>query len=119
GLLVHIGDPLDHAFAATLVRKHGHDAIACANDLTAADLLRSLAAARIAVPSAVRLAGFDDVQHASRLPVPLTTMRLPCRELGMVALRTMLERIADPRLPARQILLDASLVARRSTAARR
>lgn len=118
-LEVRIGDPQDRAFAAALVRRQGRDGIVCANDLTAADLMRSLAAGRIAVPAAVRLAGFDDVRHASALPVPLTTMRLPCRELGMVAVRTMLERIADPQLPARQILLDAQLVARRSTAARR
>lgn len=116
---VHIGDPQDADFAAGLVRRHGHDAIICANDLTAADLMRSLASRRIAIPGSVRIAGFDDVQHAARLPVPLTTMRLPCRELGVVAVRTMLERIREPGVPARQIILDAQLVVRRSTAARR
>ncbi len=117
-LHVHLGDPQDASFAAGLVRTHGHDAIVCANDLTAAQLMRSLAGRRIVVPQRVRVAGFDDVQHASRLPVPLTTMRLPCRELGLVAVRTMLERIREPGVPARQILLDAQLVVRRSTAAR-
>ena len=64
----------------------------------------------------MRLAGFDDVRHSTLLPVPLTTMRLPCRELGMVAVRTMLERIREPDMPPRQIILDARLVVRRSTA---
>lgn len=118
-LQVHLGDPQDAGFAGGLVRTYAHDAIVCPNDLTAAQLLRSLAAARIAVPQRVHIAGFDDVQHATRLPVPLTTMRLPCRELGIVAVRAMLERIREPGIPARQILLDAQLVVRRSTAAQR
>lgn len=115
-LQVHLGDPQDADFAKGLVRRHGHDAIICANDLTAAQLMRSLSAQGIGVPHAVRLAGFDDVQHATRLAVPLTSMRLPCHELGIVAVRTMLERIRDPQLPPQQILLDARLVTRRSTA---
>jgi GntR family transcriptional regulator, arabinose operon transcriptional repressor len=117
-LQVHLGDPQDATFAADLVGRHGHDAVICANDLTAAQLMRSLAGRRITVPQRVRIAGFDDVQHASRLPIPLTTMRLPCRELGLIAVRTMLERIREPGIPARQILLDAQLVVRRSTARR-
>jgi len=117
-LTVHLGEPQDADFAAALVRRHDHDGLVCANDLTAAGLMRSLAARRIAIPRRVRVAGFDDVEHATPPPVPLTSMRLPCRELGVVALHTMLERIADPGLPARAILLDARLVARRSTARR-
>lgn len=117
-LQVHVGEPQDADFATRLVRRHGHDALICANDVTAAQLMRSLISQRIAVPGTVRVAGFDDVERATRLPVPLTTMRLPCRELGIIALRTMLERIREPGIPARQILLDAQLVVRRSTARR-
>lgn len=116
-LQVHFGDPQDAGFARSLVRQHRLDALICANDLTAAQLMRNLANLRIRIPDSVRLAGFDDVQHATRLPVPLTSMRLPCRELGIIALRTMLERIRHPDLPPRQIILDAQLVMRRSTAA--
>lgn len=117
-LQVHLGDPQDAGFAAQLVRRHSHDALICANDVTAAQLMRSLTSQCIAVPGTVRVAGFDDVERATRLPVPLTTMRLPCREMGITALSTMLERIREPGIPARQILLDAQLVVRRSTALR-
>jgi GntR family transcriptional regulator of arabinose operon len=117
-LQVHFGDPQDADFAVSLVRRHGHDALICANDLTASQLMRSLVAKRIAIPDTVRIAGFDDVEQATQLPVPLTSMRLPCRELGITALCTMLERIREPGIPARQILLDAQLVVRRSTARR-
>lgn len=118
-LTVHVGDPQNQAFATGLVRRSGRDGLICANDLTAASLMRTLIGHGIAVPGAVRLAGFDDVRHATQVPVPLTTMRLPCREIGIVAVHTMLERIREPDVPPRQILLDARLIVRRSTAVRR
>jgi len=36
----------------------------------------------------------DDVDYASLLPVPLTILRQPTREIGEAALAVMLERIA-------------------------
>jgi DNA-binding LacI/PurR family transcriptional regulator len=116
-LSVHFGDPQDAAFSTSLIRREKCHALICANDLTAAHLMRTLVDHGHAVPQTVRIAGFDDVRHSTMLPVPLTTMRLPCRDLGIIAVHTMLERIRDATLPARQIILDARLVVRRSTAA--
>ena len=33
-------------------------------------------------PDDVRIVGIDDVHYASLLPVPLTTLRQPCRDIG-------------------------------------
>ena len=38
--------------------------------------------------------GIDDVRYANLLPVPLTTVRQPCLEIGEAALRAMLDRVA-------------------------
>lgn len=113
---VHPGDPADPTFALALLRRHRRDALVCANDRTAASLMRTLTAAGVRIPAEVRLAGFDDIAAAAAGPVPLTSMRLPLRELGALAVRTLLERIRDPALPPRQVLATARLVARRSTA---
>jgi LacI family transcriptional regulator len=51
------------------------------------------------------------------LSVPLTTIHQPCREIGEIAFRTMLDRIADPALPARSIVLAPRLVVRESCGA--
>ena len=61
--------------------------------------------------------GIDDVNYASLLPVPLTTVQQPCREIGEAALRVMLERIDRPKMPARDVLLDCTLVIRESCGA--
>jgi len=65
------------------------------------------------------LAGIDDVKYASLLAVPLTTLHQPCGEMGALAVSTMLERLQNPKLPARDILLDCRLVIRESCGARK
>jgi DNA-binding LacI/PurR family transcriptional regulator len=112
-LQISYGDPADEAFLDSLLVS-GEIALIAANDATAARLLQGFVARGVDVPGRVRLAGFDDVKYATLLPVPLTTMRQPCREIGAAAVRAMVERIADPALPGRSILLPAELVVRRS-----
>jgi DNA-binding LacI/PurR family transcriptional regulator len=90
------------------------DGIVCASDWTAARLLHSLLALGVAVPSGVRLVGIDDVDYASLLPMPLTTLRQPTRQIGAAALAAMLDRVAGADLPAREVLLEGRLVVRRS-----
>jgi len=112
---VQFGDPADPAFVRRLLREGEDAAYVCGNDVTAANLLHTLDELGVAVPGDVRVAGFDDVRYSRLLRVPLTTIRQPCRALGTMAMQAMRERIEHPGLPARDILLDADLVRRRST----
>jgi GntR family transcriptional regulator, arabinose operon transcriptional repressor len=90
------------------------DAIVCANDHIAANLMQTLLGLGVQVPDQVRIAGFDDVSYAGLLPVPLTTMHQPCGNIGAAAMSAMLERINNSFLSPRSILLDAHLVVRQS-----
>jgi len=116
---VHFGDPSDAAFVRRVLATGQAAAIVCGNDVTAAKLLHTLDELGVVVPDDVRVAGFDDVRYANLLRVPLTTIHQPCRDLGTAAVQAMVERLANPALPARDILLDARLVVRRSTTVRR
>ena len=71
----------------------------------------------VRIPRDVRIVGIDDVNYASLLPVPLTTVHQPCREIGEAALRVMLERLERPKMAARDVLLDCTLVVRKSCGA--
>jgi GntR family transcriptional regulator, arabinose operon transcriptional repressor len=93
------------------------EAIVCANDRTAGQVMHSLIELNYQVPRDVRIAGIDDVQYANLLPVPLTTVHQPCREIGVAAVEAMLGRIALPDMPARDILLNCRLVVRSSCGA--
>ena len=107
-------DPSDRLRIAALVERDAPDAIVCASDRTAAVLMHALRALGRRVPDDIRLAGIDDVDYASLLPVPLTTLRQPCREIGVAAMRAMVDRVAQPQLPPREILLHGTLVIRES-----
>jgi GntR family transcriptional regulator, arabinose operon transcriptional repressor len=89
----------------------------CVNDRIAGQLMHVFLARNIQVPGDVRLVGIDDVPYASLLPVPLTTVRQPTREIGEAALRAMLDRIRMPHMPPREVLLDGELIVRRSCGA--
>lgn len=115
--LVAQGDPSDKKFATSLQPGKKCDGIICANDFTAAELLKSLAAANIEVPAKVRVAGFDDVRYATLLQVPLTTIHQPCRDIAQTAFRAMQERIKEPTIPPRTLTLAPRLVVRDSCGA--
>ena len=90
------------------------DAFVCANDRIAGQVMHALIARGMRVPRDVRIVGIDDVAYATLLPVPLTTVHQPCRDIGETALRMMIERLERPRMPARDVLLDCTLVVRES-----
>ncbi|QDT05741.1 Arabinose metabolism transcriptional repressor [Rubripirellula lacrimiformis] len=96
---------------------HGVDGVICANDRVAATLLQSLAKTGIRVPHQLRLVGFDDVNYAALLSVPLTTMQQPCRQMAAVAFRAMLDSIEERDIPPRCYQLPARLVIRESCGA--
>lgn len=90
------------------------DAFVCANDRTAGRLMQVLLGLGIRIPQDVRIMGVDDIPFAGFFSVPLSTLHQPCREIGQVAMQTMLERLKRPEMPARRISLEATLVVRDS-----
>jgi DNA-binding LacI/PurR family transcriptional regulator len=91
------------------------DGIVCANDVTAARLMRSLISLGVKVPGDIKMVGVDDVRYAKFLPTPLTTIRQNCTEIGAVAMATMLDRIKSPNQSVKDILVRFDLVVRAST----
>jgi len=116
--LVIRADPSDVEVVSKALQARKIDAFLCANDNTAAQLMRTLLGLGLRIPQDVRIAGIDDVRYANLLPVPLTTLHQPCLDIGAAAVATMLDRIANPHLPARSVLLNGHLVVRQSCGAK-
>jgi GntR family transcriptional regulator, arabinose operon transcriptional repressor len=112
--LVNIGDASDAKFIRSVLKKQRPDAFVCANDLTAGNLMHTLMSLGQRIPEDIRIVGIDDVKYARLLPVPLTTLHQPCRDMGRIAMAVMLDRIANPDLPPRDVLLRCDLVVRKS-----
>jgi LacI family transcriptional regulator len=91
-------------------------AIVAGNDLLALGCYDVLAERGLRCPDDVSIVGFNDMPFADRFDPPLTTVRIPHREIGAAAADLLLERLADGAHAPRQLLLAASLATRRSTA---
>ena len=111
------GDPTDLKFVRQLINSNRLDAVFCASDHVAAELLQSLNRLGINVPGELRLVGFDNVPFASLLTIPLTTMEQPCRDIAITAFDALRDRIANPTLPSRTIMITPRLVVRESCGA--
>ncbi|WP_372796208.1 GntR family transcriptional regulator [Pontiella sp.] len=101
--------------AAQALRKAGAQGIICANDATAAPLLRALLDLGVNLPHEMQVCGFDDVKYASLLSVPLTSYRQPVKDIGRVAAQVMATRIKRPDSPPVRITLKGQLVIRESS----
>ena len=112
--LVSRGDPSDETLVQSILDKQRPDAFLCANDHTAATLMKTLISLGVPIPKEIRIVGIDDVKYASLLPIPLTTQHQPCQDIGRVAMATMFERLKNADLPAREISLNCRLVIRKS-----
>ena len=112
------GDPSDAGMISDLLGRRRIDAIMCANDLTAAQLMKTVLGLGLRVPDQIRITGIDDVRYAELLPIPLTTFHQPCLGIGAAAVATMLDRIANPHLMGRTVMLNGYLVVRESCGAK-
>jgi LacI family transcriptional regulator len=92
-------------------------AIVAANDLLAIGCYDTLDDRGLRCPEDISIVGFNDMPFVDRLRPALSTVRVPQREIGTVAADLMLQRLADDGQPAREILLEPTLVVRGSTVA--
>jgi LacI family transcriptional regulator len=91
-------------------------AIVAANDLLALGCYDALDERGMECPRDISVIGFNDMPFVDRLGPPLTTVRVPQREIGTVAAELLLEQLGDESVPAREILLEPTLIVRGSTA---
>jgi LacI family transcriptional regulator len=68
-------------------------AVMAVNDNTAVGVLAAARRLGISVPGELSLVGYNDTPLAARLPVPLTSVRVPLREIGHGAVEILLRAI--------------------------
>ncbi|HET9104183.1 MAG TPA: LacI family DNA-binding transcriptional regulator [Solirubrobacteraceae bacterium] len=103
------------ASAELLERRPEVTAIVAGNDRLAIGCYDTLAARGLDCPGDVSVVGFNDMPFVDRLKPPLTSVRVPQREIGTAAADLLLQQLADPSAPPREILLEPSLIVRAST----
>lgn len=103
---------------AFLKLKDRPTAIFCGNDYLAMGVMYELARRQVTVPQDVALIGYDDIDLAPMLAVPLTTIRQPKYDLGFAATDLLLDEIVNKDSHEhRQIVFRPELIVRQSSGA--
>jgi LacI family transcriptional regulator len=91
--------------------------ITCYNDLVAIGVCRALTDLGLRVPADVSVIGFDDITLAEYASVPLTTVRMPKRQMGALAASMLIQQIESHTvLPPRAEMLESEIIERASVA---
>lgn len=90
------------------------DAIICANDLLAAGTLKFLTTQKIKVPQDIAVMGIDNTELAELLNPSITSVDFKAEYRGELAANFMKERLANPEIPLRKMLIEPELVIRHS-----
>lgn len=99
------------------IEKHGLDftAVLAAGDSLAVGAMMGVQQMGFSVPDDVSVVGMDDLPQAAFLNPPLTTMHIPMREIGIIALDLLRDSLSPVSMPPRRIELACHLVERSST----
>jgi LacI family transcriptional regulator len=84
------------------------------NDIIAISCIRALREAGYHVPNDVSVIGFDDIPASSLIEPSLSTMRVPKKNLGILAVERLLKRINGDKSESIRIAINTSLVTRDS-----
>ncbi|MFZ5809906.1 MAG: LacI family DNA-binding transcriptional regulator [Chloroflexota bacterium] len=92
-------------------------AVFAANDLMALGVVWAARNWGLTLPEDLSVIGLDDIDLASKVTPPLSTVAMPRNEIGKLAMRMLLEQIEMGEQAAKQkISIDTAFVLRQSTA---
>jgi LacI family transcriptional regulator len=97
-------------------------AVFCGNDLIALGAMKYLKEKGKHIPEDCSILGFDDIQIASHVDPPLTTVRQPKYQMGYQAVDTMIRLLnkedisTDDTVHGKKIVLSTELVIRQTCA---
>jgi LacI family transcriptional regulator len=108
-------DQAYHLGLQLLKRPDPPTAIFAASDVTAFGVMEAARTAGLRIPDELSIVGFDDTFIAAWSTPPLTTVHAPLRDMGRVAIRTLMRLVAGETLDSYHVELATHLVVRGST----
>ncbi len=106
---------IDQAALTRFLRETpGLTAVFAANDQLALAARRAALALGLAIPRDLALVGFDDLDIASQIDVPLTTVAQQVFEMGRLAAEVVIRKIRGEATGVEQHILPTRLIVRRS-----
>jgi len=103
------------AFATLIGRDPNLTAVICGNDVLAAGAQRQARKLGLATPGDISITGFDDIELASLVEPPLTTVHVPHRRMGQ-AVAEILLAMRDGETVGKSVKFEAEIAERGSLA---
>ncbi|MEO5857878.1 MAG: LacI family DNA-binding transcriptional regulator [Pyrinomonadaceae bacterium] len=94
-------------------------AVIAANDLMAFGAISEFRRAGLDVPHDISVVGFDDIAFSPLIEPSLTTVHLPLKELGRLAVEALMAILSNPTQVGIELLIPTKLIVRNSTGAAR
>lgn len=94
------------------------EAVVAPNDQLAIGAMHQAKACGLRVPADLSITGYNDIPMAAFIDPPLTTVRLPLHQIGVIAADMLLKQLNNDQREHTAVLLKGELVVRSSTAAR-
>ncbi len=95
--------------------KNKPECFICCNDFIARSVANALKIINVDVPKKAFIVGFDDVKDAISNHPTITSIGSNKAFLGREALRTLIYRIKNPKVPQKRITIDSNIIYREST----
>jgi len=89
-------------------------AIFAASDRTAIGVMRAITEKQLKIPDDISVIGFDNLPESQNITPTLTTFGVKKDELGILAVRKLLERIKNPETSPSKTILPVELIIRNS-----
>lgn len=102
------------AMAEADEKQFPYTAVFCGNDLIALGAMKYLKEKGKHIPEDCSILGYDDIQIASHVDPPLTTIRQPKYQMGYQAVDTMVKRLSGEAITEKKIVLSTELIIRQT-----
>jgi LacI family transcriptional regulator len=118
---IHIGTYMEESGYAGMKQllKQEVDAVFAASDSIAIGAMKAIHEVGLRIPEDVAIVGFDDLSFAAKANPPLTTIRQTIRQIGQLAVDTLMALVENKEMPPRRVSLPTELVIRGSCGAMR
>lgn len=90
-------------------------AVLATNDSMAIGAIKAFKEYGLKVPEDISIVGFDDIAFSTIVEPALTTVKVPCADIGVWAVRLLSDRVNYPDAAVAKIEVSAKLVVREST----
>lgn len=97
-----------------LIQNEGLTAVFCADDYIAVYLYYAAQELGKRIPQDLSIIGFTDNEILSYIPLKMTTVKQPVEELSALAVKVLMDKIADSSTPSRTIRIKTEIIERDS-----